>query len=76
MAMRTYSCETMTPTMGTALTIVFCVVFFPMALLTGLLCWGTLFPRFGCWLDAKLYGAFPRFGPPLPRRKPQRSEFE
>jgi hypothetical protein len=48
--------------MGTVLAILFCVFFFPFAICIGLLRWGTAFPRFGRWLDARLYRAFPRLG--------------
>jgi hypothetical protein len=48
--------------LDTAFIVVFCVVFFPLALLMIVLRWGTAFPRLGRWLDARLYSAYPRFG--------------
>jgi hypothetical protein len=48
--------------MEIAFDIVLGVVGVPVVLLAILSRWGTVFPRFGAWLDAKLYRAFPRLG--------------
>jgi hypothetical protein len=45
---------------STAIVIVFCVLFFPTALVAILPRWGEASPRFGRWLDGRIYRALPR----------------
>lgn len=47
---------------STVFVVVFCVVLVPTIVVGVLLRWGQAVPRFGRWLDGKIYRLFPRLG--------------
>lgn len=42
--------------------VLFGIIFVAVFLVIALARWGTVFPRFGRWLDAQMYRVFPRLG--------------